>query len=86
MPIVNKKKWDEAVRANESWYGKSIVDVARKIMSDLDSPTSVFRMHKTTNKLICDTAKGIGVTGLSGFQAECIVEQVNMVHSHKLEL
>jgi hypothetical protein len=82
MPILEDQKaeWTRCQENNQDPYGKTIVNVARKLMEMLDEDTNPITPENVHN-LITRADKESRAGGISGFMEGCVANIVSHAHS-----
>lgn len=75
MKLKDKKSWNEWVEKNDDPYGKTCVNVARRVMEILDDGKDF-----DANEIICKADDDIQAGGITGFMAGCVAQMVSGCH------
>lgn len=73
--MKDQKRWDNYVRLNTDPYGKTCIDVARRVMEILDKEKD-FDYHE----VICRADKEVKAGGITGFMAGMVCNIVINCH------
>ena len=75
MKLKDEKAWMEFEKNNRDPYGKTCVDIARRVMEILDEEKDF-----DTYQIICQADNDIKAGGITIFMAGCVASMVSKCH------
>lgn len=73
LNLRNEKAWNNHVKINTDFYGKSCVDVARRAMEIIDETDGI------PDDLVLQASKELDA-GITGFMAGCVASMISVCH------